>query len=169
MSTTAVGPSQNGRGASSTQTNRGAPHQSPWGHLHQNKSFKAMLSLIKSKCKTGMKKLMKTNPQQRKRSWLESNKKLRGSSRNKSLSWEGKQMLSASKPRGSTSTENGRGLRRYKHRQHPSPIGVEARTSAWPKAASTQRQLPPTTSAIQSHPSATQPHPSAPPASITPT
>jgi hypothetical protein len=31
-------------------------------HLHQHKSFKVILSLTKSKCKTGIKKLMKTNP-----------------------------------------------------------------------------------------------------------
>jgi hypothetical protein len=38
------------------------------GHLRQHKSFKATPSLIKSKCKTGTKKLMKTKLQKRRRS-----------------------------------------------------------------------------------------------------
>jgi hypothetical protein len=38
-----------------------------YGHLLQHKSFKATLSPTKSKCKTGMNKIMKMKPQKRRR------------------------------------------------------------------------------------------------------
>jgi hypothetical protein len=57
MSTTIGGSSQNGGGASSTQTVQPKPTEAthinhPRGHSRQYKSFRATLSLIRSKCKT---------------------------------------------------------------------------------------------------------------------
>jgi hypothetical protein len=74
MSTTTGGSSQNGGGVSSTQTNGGDLHKSSRGYSRQYKSFRATLSLIRSKCKTRTRKLKKMRPQQR-RSWSGSSRK----------------------------------------------------------------------------------------------
>jgi hypothetical protein len=55
----------------------------------------------------GTKKLKKKKQQQRRKSLPESNKKLRGSSKNKSPSREGKLQSSALRLTGSISTESG--------------------------------------------------------------
>jgi hypothetical protein len=61
-------------------------------HLHHCKSFKTMQSLSKSKWKTGKMKL------QKRRSWPESNKRLKGSVKNRKSSQGGRQQLSVPKP-----------------------------------------------------------------------
>jgi hypothetical protein len=53
VSTIVAGSSQNPGGVSSTQTNRGAPDQSPHGHPRQFKSSMKMQSLSFSKLKIG--------------------------------------------------------------------------------------------------------------------
>jgi hypothetical protein len=65
--TTALGANPNSGGTSSTQTNGGNLHQSPSWAPSLVQVIQGNAELDQSKCKTGMKKLMKMKTQKRRR------------------------------------------------------------------------------------------------------
>jgi hypothetical protein len=86
MFTTTAGSSQNGGSTSSTQKPTEVPHTNhPCGHFRWYKSSKETPSSSKSNCKTGKKKPPKTK-MMRMRNSSESNRRLRGSIKNRNPS-----------------------------------------------------------------------------------